>query len=262
MLNFFRKIRKQLAADNKPFKYMRYAIGEIVLVVAGILIALQINNWNEERKDRNEEQQLLIQLREEYTSNLEQLDQKVSMRNRNLINSFKMLDYIDNPDNVVADSIIYYLSACWATPTFDPIENDLINSGKLELIQDPNLKRLLTSWKTDVQQLNEVEQDWWEYVSGRVDVYFTKTNLTRNKLNSHWKSKNYQMALIDTVRTIQRVLGRSRHPVDYFALLEDPELESHLASAIGAAEFQNLESATLRNEILLILELINNSLKD
>ena len=47
MINFFRKIRKQLADDNKPLKYMRYAVGEIVLVVIGILIALSINNWNE-----------------------------------------------------------------------------------------------------------------------------------------------------------------------------------------------------------------------
>jgi len=52
MINFFRKIRKQLADDNKPLKYMRYAIGEIVLVVLGILIALSINNWNEEQKER------------------------------------------------------------------------------------------------------------------------------------------------------------------------------------------------------------------
>jgi hypothetical protein len=48
MINFFRKTRKNLADDNKPMKYARYAIGEIVLVVMGILIALQINKWNEE----------------------------------------------------------------------------------------------------------------------------------------------------------------------------------------------------------------------
>jgi hypothetical protein len=184
------------------------------------------------------------------------------MRNRNLINAFKMLDYIDNPDKVVADSIMYYISACWAQPTFDPIENDLINSGKLELIQDPSLKQLLTSWKSDVQQLKEVEQDWWEYVGGPVEEYFVKINLTRNNLNSHWETRNYQMALIDTVRAISRNLGKSNHPIDYISLLEDPELESHLAQSIGAATFQNLESESLRNEILLILELINNSLND
>jgi hypothetical protein len=52
MIPFFRKIRKTLADDNKPIKYLRYAIGEIVLVVIGILIALQINNANENRKDK------------------------------------------------------------------------------------------------------------------------------------------------------------------------------------------------------------------
>ena len=50
MLRFFRNIRKELAAENKVMAYLRYAIGEIILVVIGILIALQTNNWNERRK--------------------------------------------------------------------------------------------------------------------------------------------------------------------------------------------------------------------
>jgi hypothetical protein len=50
MIPFFRKIRKKMADDNRPLMYMRYAIGEIVLVVIGILIALQLNNWNEQSK--------------------------------------------------------------------------------------------------------------------------------------------------------------------------------------------------------------------
>ena len=62
MIPFFRQIRYRLAQDNHFFKYSRYAIGEIVLVVIGILIALQINNWNEERKLRNEEISALIRM--------------------------------------------------------------------------------------------------------------------------------------------------------------------------------------------------------
>jgi hypothetical protein len=53
MINFFRKIRKKLADDNKPLKYMRYAIGEIVLVMIGILLALSVNNWNDQQKEKN-----------------------------------------------------------------------------------------------------------------------------------------------------------------------------------------------------------------
>jgi len=63
MIPFFRKIRKQFADDNKPLKYMRYAIGEIVLVVIGILIALQVNNWNEERSNLERFENILKELR-------------------------------------------------------------------------------------------------------------------------------------------------------------------------------------------------------
>jgi hypothetical protein len=62
MINFFRKTRKKMADDNRPLKYMRYAIGEIVLVVVGILIALSINNWNEDRKQNLTEMEVLNDL--------------------------------------------------------------------------------------------------------------------------------------------------------------------------------------------------------
>lgn len=63
MINFFRQIRKQLADDNKPLKYARYAIGEIVLVVVGILIALQVNTWNEVKKTEVKIKNSLVALR-------------------------------------------------------------------------------------------------------------------------------------------------------------------------------------------------------
>ena len=69
MIKFFRKIRQKLLTENKFSKYLLYAIGEIVLVVIGILIALQINNWNELRKANNREhslyQNILIDLENE-----------------------------------------------------------------------------------------------------------------------------------------------------------------------------------------------------
>jgi len=50
MIKFFRKIRQKLLTENKFSKYLLYAFGEIILVIIGILIALSINNWNEEKK--------------------------------------------------------------------------------------------------------------------------------------------------------------------------------------------------------------------
>jgi len=62
MIKFFRKIRQRLLSENKFSKYLIYAIGEIILVVIGILIALGINNWNENSKNNDEEKIILINL--------------------------------------------------------------------------------------------------------------------------------------------------------------------------------------------------------
>jgi len=70
MINFFRRIRKKMADDNKPLKYARYAIGEIVLVVIGILLALQVNNWNETQKERKFEIKMLSEINKELKSDI------------------------------------------------------------------------------------------------------------------------------------------------------------------------------------------------
>lgn len=85
MIPLYRKIRKKMADDNKPMKYMRYALGEIALVVIGILIALQINNWNENRKANLQEAKILKQLKSDLIDNLseiKEIDFQVSQRHR------------------------------------------------------------------------------------------------------------------------------------------------------------------------------------
>ena len=71
MIPIFRRIRKKMADDNKPIKYLRYAIGEIVLVVIGILIALQINNWNEQRKDQKQINSILNEIQSDLSVDIE-----------------------------------------------------------------------------------------------------------------------------------------------------------------------------------------------
>jgi len=90
MIKFFRNIRQNLLNEGKTSKYLKYAIGEIVLVVIGILIALQINNWNEYRKERLIEKDVLNDI----LANLEQ--------NNNVINeSFAILENFDKSSNII-----------------------------------------------------------------------------------------------------------------------------------------------------------------
>ncbi len=72
MVKFFRKIRQNLLMENKTGKYFKYAIGEIILVVIGILIALQINNWNKKRKINNEIESVFSLLEQELETNIKQ----------------------------------------------------------------------------------------------------------------------------------------------------------------------------------------------
>jgi len=78
MIKFFRKIRQKLLSENKFSKYLLYAIGEIILVVFGILIALQINNWNQDKIDSKIEKELLSELLENLSINTERLENSIT----------------------------------------------------------------------------------------------------------------------------------------------------------------------------------------
>tara|TARA_R110001606_G_C15203220_1_gene631954 strand:+ start:103 stop:837 length:735 start_codon:yes stop_codon:yes gene_type:complete len=81
MIKFFRKIRQNLLSEGKTGKYFKYAIGEIVLVVIGILIALQINNWNEREKARTFELKMLTEVKEALISDLKHSDRMIKRVN-------------------------------------------------------------------------------------------------------------------------------------------------------------------------------------
>lgn len=119
---------------NNSGRYLKYAIGEIVLVVVGILIALQINNWNEQRKENLKEQALLVRLEKEFKSNKEQLLSKIEIRNTIIENCERLLEFYNEPENATRDSILFYLSSM-VPSTFDTVQNDLVSSGTVEILK-------------------------------------------------------------------------------------------------------------------------------
>jgi len=91
MIKFFRKIRQQLIAQNKFTKYLLYAIGEIILVVIGILIALQVNNYNEAKKQEIKTKEILTKIHEELAINIQNSDEIIEFYKVNL-SFYKTLD--------------------------------------------------------------------------------------------------------------------------------------------------------------------------
>src|SRR5210317_465306 len=102
MLTFFRKIRKSIVQVGSARKYLFYAIGEIALVVIGILIALQINNWNEWRKDRDKEHSILKELQSDFEVNANLLVQEYENISRRVHEVDNALSYVNRiiPDTL------------------------------------------------------------------------------------------------------------------------------------------------------------------
>ena len=96
MIPFFRKIREQMADDKIPMKYMRYAIGEIALVVIGILIALSINNWNQQRKNKITEQKLLNAIHEDLLVNINRFNNDIELEQRTIRQANKIIKHLDD----------------------------------------------------------------------------------------------------------------------------------------------------------------------
>ena len=97
MIKLFRKIRQSLLVQGKLASYFKYALGEIVLVMIGILLALQVNNWNENRKLQNLESDFLEKIHQEFKNNKAQLEFILAIHKQSLKSSEYILDNYKNP---------------------------------------------------------------------------------------------------------------------------------------------------------------------
>ena len=95
MINFFRNIRRQLANENKFQRYFRYAFGEVALIMIGIFMALQLQNWNEKRKQEIQFKATLEQLYNTITDDLWYYDDATN-NSKNVVNTIdELLNYTD-----------------------------------------------------------------------------------------------------------------------------------------------------------------------
>ena len=266
MIKFFRKIRYDLMEKNKTGKYLKYAIGEIILVVIGILIALQINSWNQDKQNRQQEQQILSQLLKEYSNNLNQIEQKIDIRNDILNSSFKLLKYrTEKPELVVLDSLNAHLSRISLRPTFDPelsVSNELINSGKLYLLENIDLRNNVTSFSSYLSELSEEE--------------LIIVNLTEERLIP-FLIENYQIGgmqidfMGDTRIREKTAIGNLKEykftkdlvsKSDFKPLLIHPDFEDYLFQMISYTSYTNEQSEGVKEKIESIVAMIQKEVDE
>ena len=177
MIKFFRRIRHTLLSENKFSKYLVYAVGEIVLVVIGILIALQLNQMYQNGKDREKEMAYLREINLDFQSNKVQLD-SIIQNNKNALAACKRLQYHiaqlrsyppeEYKNYPFKDSMMHYQTLGFKNKSFNPKNGTvqaLINSSSFDLIQNDSLRRALISW-------NDVLSDYLEEEQFAMDILF------------------------------------------------------------------------------------------
>ncbi len=144
MIKFFRRIRQKLLSENKFSHYLIYAIGEIILVVIGILIALQINNYSERKKERKNEIALLSNLSNEITLDMKQIDYNTNLSNMrlkgldSLLQSLKDAQAINKP-SFIERSFEFIFDNYFKSNS--GIFDEAVSSGKMSYILNERLRQ-------------------------------------------------------------------------------------------------------------------------
>ena len=139
-----------MADDNKPLKYIRYAIGEIVLVVIGILIALSINNWNEERKLKSKEIKSLTELQKDLNQNLNDIGINIIALQNCKKSNEAIIYHIEN-NLAYNDSLDYHFSMLYPFITFtiNQTTYETLKEGGIDLISNDSLRNSISNLYSD-----------------------------------------------------------------------------------------------------------------
>ncbi len=248
MIKFFRNIRKKLLNEGKTSKYFKYAIGEIVLVVIGILIALQINNWNEHRKEQIREKKLLYSLKEDFQATksnlLESLDYYPELMER----LEKQLSYLGYNKAQITDTIKTQLTSTFFpnTKIFDGSLNVVLSSENLQLISSDSLKKHLTAYPSYLSSFKEQE-----------------TEAKKLVLNEHRPILEHYFSLTDWYADDERYpdLHSRTVPSDLVGLVNDRSFQNVLVKEIYHIAITFNEAETLLNRTDQILEEIEKEYK-
>lgn len=190
MIKFFRHIRKSLLKENKTSKYFKYAIGEIVLVVIGILIALQINNWNETKQKENKLQFIYLEVQRELALNIKTLDRSIDFYEKQ-----DSVIYLILNDKLTKQDYLKNSSLAYTLEVYDPPM--IQNKGYLSL--NANLDILPKKMKPALEKLNIFYENYLNYLNtgsknftGFMDSYFKKLSDTKTWYVDYSYKFNYK----------------------------------------------------------------------
>lgn len=156
MIKFFREIRQNLIMENKSTKYFKYAIGEIILVVIGILIALQINNWNSNRIQKQKESIYLTNIKRDLKEQLTTIEIQIAYESQVNKIATPIIAYYKKHQAFKIDSVftnnIGNLSGRKTFIKNAPTYTELISSGNIDIISDNIIKNDIIKYYQEIER--------------------------------------------------------------------------------------------------------------
>lgn len=235
MIPFFRKIRYRLAEDNQFLKYSRYAIGEIILVVIGILIALQVNDWNENRKSKIRERMYLKKLYEDIQNMHDLYDQRLGMGDENLEMALMGLRYVqkcqlDPQGQKYLDTLLYSHQALPNLFVIRDTYEEMLSANVLANLSNRELKSEITTFYTRTEtfdayieyfrtDLGRASSIIWKHVTFGYDKDNALT--VSYILNDLCESGEFRNALVEVVDSREDYLSLAKEALAQVAKLKE-----------------------------------------
>ncbi len=256
MLTLLRRMRRQLAGEKQLGPYLLYAAGEVFLIVIGILIALAIDGWNQRRQEAQREAFYLSGLQSEFHASLVKLDTLIAVNRKTYHTSQELLTGIararDRRDEVeLSRMLIEALSYEIAYNPNNSLLTEMMNSGRLQTLSDPELRQHLTSWESFVESVNRQEANLRNIRERAMDILLGPEGSILTVMQDAGIASDYVGD------------GVTERDHSNLPLLKSMEFENRLLLFLATAE--GTESnfyMPLRLEILRIQERIDASLED
>lgn len=214
MIRFFSRLRYQLAAENRVAKYLRYAVGEILLVVIGILIALQVNTWNQKRIAGIEEKTILKNIHSEFLENNKSIKEKLKQSDSGFQSSKILMNLVGKSENEIEklniDSLLFSSLESGEFKFSENTISDLLQSGRLQLLHNEKLVNLLYEW------------------SGTKMAYYTSNERMNLKIDNElvpYLQKKYPLKDIDIYGALEWE-SKSLLETDKLQIFKDLEFEN------------------------------------
>ncbi len=250
MIKFFRRIRQELLTEHKFSKYLFYALGEIILVVIGILIALAANNWSIEQAERLQESKYLKNIKLDLEKDLGNLEYNLNFRRDKLAGTKKLISQINGTpvDDLteLSRNVFNTLNEERFTPN-NSTYTELASSGNLNLISVDSIKILLLEleelYKINAFAIDHETYEYREYISKSVFKYTDTEKLAAIFVNGESSD--------------QQNINRD----DFDALFRSPEYKNglvimNLISESFISKYQNIEEKSRKIIALVDEELI------